>query len=460
MTRPRIVALVAALAVALAGCVNDARRPSTSTAASVPATAPASATTRPVATTTTTTEPPTPVVVTPTTTTSAVDLGPITLLEAGPGQPLLVGGMFPFFGPAGDSGAAQADAVQLAVERFGDIAGHDVLLAPFEDSRCTVDGGRSAARSIVSAGPAIAGGPVVGILGPACDAAYIEGVPLLVEAGFTVVSPTVADPSFTSDLQGEAGSLHVDGFFTVAPNEVRLGAAAARFAASHLGVTRPAVVVMQDRTGLGDLFAKSMSQAGSPVVGTAVLPADLGGVRGLLRALIDLEPDVVFIALDPDDASTVLGVLRGIPALADAVRLVPGPPSDSVGDAADEVVATYYVANDEEPGGRDATGSRYRDVYEAYERAFGRPPTFEAMRAYDATMLLLTAVSEVAEDRSGTLVIDRRALVAAMGDVGVRSFFGWLACDPFGDCLEGRVNAFAEAASLGETLADVVWSEG
>ena len=476
MTRFRAIAVSVAAALALTGCVGEPRRPPT-TAVSVPATAPPTETTRPVATTTTA-PPPAPTTTTtvpPSSSTTAVDAGPVTIVEAAPGRPLLVGGFLPFSGDDAEVGTAQADAVQLAVGDFGDIAGHDVVLAPFEDTRCSVDGGRAAARSVVASGAAVSGSPVVGIIGPTCAAAAVDGVPLLVDAGFTVVAPTVDDPSFFADPPGEPGALRRDGFVTVAPHVDAVAHGAAAFVEDFLGASRPAVVVVSgDASGerSAEAFAAAALGLDIPIVGVANAPVT--EIGGAIRRLGDVAPDALFLAVGAEDAPAVVAaierivdderaaaeedefaepVIEGVPLVMSVEALVPEVA------AADGASDAYFVEVDEGPRGDEDAGLDVDDVRAAYERAFGREPTTEALRAYDATMLLLAAVAAVVEDRDGTAVIDRRRIPESLGEVSVSGFFGSLGCDDFGRCLDSRIRVVEEDDSaVGPTLANEVWS--
>jgi branched-chain amino acid transport system substrate-binding protein len=80
----------------------------------------------------------------------------------------------------------------------------------------------------------------------------------------------------------------------------------------------------------------------------------------------------------------------------------------------------------------------YQDEFlPAYEQMFGSEPTapFHA-HSYDATMMVLDAVEEVAQEGSdGTLLIGRQALRDALyATSGFEGITGTLSCDEVGDC--------------------------
>jgi branched-chain amino acid transport system substrate-binding protein len=93
-------------------------------------------------------------------------------------------------------------------------------------------------------------------------------------------------------------------------------------------------------------------------------------------------------------------------------------------------------------GPAQPTGSTYSDLVQKYEEKFGEKPiqAFHA-HSYDAVTLLLTKIQEVAEDRDGTLVIDREALREALyATEGFEGITGTLTCDEFGDCADPKIN--------------------
>jgi branched-chain amino acid transport system substrate-binding protein len=77
------------------------------------------------------------------------------------------------------------------------------------------------------------------------------------------------------------------------------------------------------------------------------------------------------------------------------------------------------------------------EVLATYNETFGAAPTaaFWA-HAYDATVMLLSAIDAVAvDDGAGNLTIDRQALRDELNAVsGFAGLIGTLSCDDFGDC--------------------------
>ena len=82
----------------------------------------------------------------------------------------------------------------------------------------------------------------------------------------------------------------------------------------------------------------------------------------------------------------------------------------------------------------------YDELTNRYQERYGEDPGPEGAHAYayDATVLLLSAIDEVAEELDGGgLSIDRQALRDALLAVeNRRGLTGTLTCDRFGDCAD------------------------
>jgi ABC-type branched-subunit amino acid transport system substrate-binding protein len=98
----------------------------------------------------------------------------------------------------------------------------------------------------------------------------------------------------------------------------------------------------------------------------------------------------------------------------------------------------------------------YEEFVAAYEEEYGEPPisAYHA-HAYDAVMMLLAAVEEVAQVQGQSITIDRTELREALyATEGFEGLTGTLSCDVFGDCADPNVKVFHNGADQ-ETLADV-----
>ena len=115
-------------------------------------------------------------------------------------------------------------SIELAVEDFGSIHGHDVELGDPIDTMCSPEGGRAGAEQV------IADSQVVGVIGTLCSGSAVTASPLLSAAGLVMVSSTNTSPALTSDLAGNASPDYYPGYFRTAGNDLHQGQAVADFA--------------------------------------------------------------------------------------------------------------------------------------------------------------------------------------------------------------------------------------
>ena len=109
---------------------------------------------------------------------AAGDLGTI---EIAAGDPIRLAALLVLSGPNESLGVDSRDGVEIAIDDYGPIAGHEVELLA-EDSQCSPEGGQTAATK-VAADPTIAG-----VIGTSCSSAAEAAIPGITEAGLTMVS--------------------------------------------------------------------------------------------------------------------------------------------------------------------------------------------------------------------------------------------------------------------------------
>ena len=137
-------------------------------------------------------------------------------------------------------------AIEVAVQDFGDIHGHEIALGAQINSMCSPEGGRAGAQQI------IADSRVVGIIGTSCSGAGAAASALLGAAGLVMISPSNTSPSLTSDLAGNANSNYYPGYFRISNNDLYTGRAVADFAYTERGLRRMGTVDANDADGNPD----------------------------------------------------------------------------------------------------------------------------------------------------------------------------------------------------------------
>jgi ABC-type branched-subunit amino acid transport system substrate-binding protein len=129
--------------------------------------------------------------------------------------------------------------------------------------------------------------------------------------------------------------------------------------------------------------------------------------------------------------------------------------------AADGVLSDTFIETPESEdmyfsGPSVPAGDAYANFVDAYEQEYGEPPisAYHA-HAYDATLMLLDAIEQVADVSGETVTIDRTALREQLYSTeNFQGITGTITCDVFGDCADPNIKVFFNGEEQ-ETLADV-----
>ena len=329
-------------------------------------------------------------------------------------------------------------ATELAIEDYGLIHGRAVSLGQPVDTMCSSNGGSEGARQI-AADP-----QVVGVIGPACSEASVGASPVLSAAGLSTISPANASPDLTSDLAGNRGPDYHPGYFRVYSNGLYQAQAVAHFAYDELGLRRMATIHDGDSVtqGLATAFANAFNALGGEVV---VIDTVSKGDTDMSAALADFaaaEPDGIFLPLFAAEGYHFVSQAKVFDGLEEVTLIAGSSTSTQEFLEKPESEGVYLSGHDSHFGtnANQVTGKDVSALSAEYQAATDANFFFHA---YDATILLLSAVESVAVEEGGKLYIDRVALreeIAATTDF--QGIIGTLTCDEFGDCGTGRVNIY------------------
>jgi branched-chain amino acid transport system substrate-binding protein len=329
---------------------------------------------------------------------------------------------------------------EIAIDNYGPVHGFTVNLGTPLDDLCSAEGGQGSAQTIV------ADEQVVGTIGTSCSGAAEGAMPLISESGGVMISPSNTAPKLTSDLAGTAGSSYLPGYYRTAHNDLYQGAAVAEFVYDQLGLTKVAVVHDGDpyTQGLGQAFSDAFSElGGETVVFTAVNKGDTD-MTGVLTEVAAAGPEAMFFPIFMPEGGFLVQQVGDIAGLEDTVLI-----------AADGLLVDNFMELPESAGmffsgpnlnygdNTSELGTTADDFLAQYQATYGEEPSaaFWA-HSYDATVLLLSAIDQVAvELADGGLFIDRQALRDALtATSGFEGIIGTLSCDEFGDCGSQRIS--------------------
>lgn len=420
----RLLSLLAVLALVLVACGGD--EPADTTAAPDDTTAPTDAPD--------TTEPPTDTTEPMTDTTAGGGEDPLGTVTIGPDEAIQIRSLNAISGEAAFLGTPNERAVQLAIEDYGQIKGHDVEMGTGLDDLCSNEGGQAAAQTIV------ADQQVLGVIGTSCSGAAVAASPLISDAGMVMISPSNTSPALTSDLEGNPGTDYHVGYYRTAHNDLFQGQAVANFVYNDLGLTTAAAIHDGDpyTQGLAQAFADAFEELGGTVTAfTAVNKGDTD-MSGVLSEVAAGAPEALYFPIFQPEGDFIVQQIGGVQGLEETTLIAADGLLISDFLALPETAGMYFSGPSLQFGSNtnEITGVSATDFLATYNETFGEPPSaaFWA-HAYDATTLLLNAIDQVAvEGEDGSLTVGRQALRDALNDSIFRVMIGTIDCDEFGDC--------------------------
>jgi branched-chain amino acid transport system substrate-binding protein len=362
-------------------------------------------------------------------------------VEVGADDPIVVGAMLTTSGATSFLGEDSQGGIELAIMAWDSmVLDHEIELV-VEDSLCSAEGGQSASQRIA------ADETIVGVVGTNCSGAAQGALPIISEAGMLMISPSNTSPSLTND-DTDAGGAYLPGYFRTGHNDLFQGAMAAQFAVEVLGATTLATIHDGDpyTEGLASVTADTFAELEGEVVFQGAISKGDTDMTAILTEIAAASPDVVYFPLFEPESNFIAAQLVNTPGLEDTIMMTADGSlvASFPGNTGDAAIGIYM-------SGPSVVGEAYDEFRANWTEEFGGdPPSGFHAHAYDATMMLLSAVEEVAVvGDDGSLVIGRQALRDAIAGIeGYEGLTGTLTCQsesPYaGDCATGTALAIFE----------------
>ena len=311
---------------------------------------------------------------------------------------------------------------------------------------------------------------VIALIGPLYDSLAKSELPVANAATLAIVSPAVTDECLTQEpadghCHGLAARLRprkLNSFFRVVTTEMVEGTAGADLAFGRLGKGRAFVV--NDQTGFGQGLARTFAERFVHDGGTIIDPSDLGafdpnqppdfGAR--VERARELGADVLYFAGSEVGAAAALRramIARGLPVpLIGAHPLASSQYARLAGDAA---IGSYYTLVGPNPAAIRQAAGFMRDYRAAYRQPAGRI----SLAAFDATTIVIRALSRAIDDAGGKTPTREQVLTEISRTSNDAGAMGTMSFDAQGDTTLKLLAAYqwvAAAEGTGRFLADLV----
>jgi branched-chain amino acid transport system substrate-binding protein len=348
-----------------------------------------------------------------------------------PGEPIHIACWMVVAGPDTSLGTDTKRGVEIAVDDKGSkLLGVPIKLT-VQDTGCNAEGGQAAATKLAS-DPTI-----VAAIGSSCSSEARPGAPILWKAGISTVSPSNTGPFLTDPKRG----VEYEGYLRTAHNDKVQGAVAAEFAWRQLKVKRAATI--HDGSPYAEqlqaVFVETFKKLGGTITSQeAVAPTDTD-MRPVLTKIATGKPEFIYYPVFIAAGGHITRQVKEVKGLEKVALMgADGIFSPDFYKAAGEAAVGMYHSSPD----FSAFGAGYKTFLEKHQKKYGEKPIapFHA-HAYDATMMIFSAIEKVAKKApDGTLYIGRKALRDVLyATKNFKGLTGNLTCNKYGDCADPRI---------------------
>jgi len=379
----------------------------------------------------------------------------IGCVDIAPGEPIHIAYEMVVSGADATLGLDTKYGAEIAIDdKGGKLLGHDIKFDG-QDSGCNAEGGTAASTKLA------ADKTIVAVIGTNCSSEAVPGVPILSEAGFSIVSPSNTAPYLTDPAK------RVAGYFRTAHNDNVQGAAAARYVFDVLGFKE--VAAIHDggpyTEALANVFAQNFKGLGGTVTAVEAVGPDDTDMKPALTRVAAGKPQLIYFPVFVKAGGFICAQMRDVPGLETTVMM-----------GADGIYTPDFV----KACGKNAIGMRwsspdfsafgagYGELVDKYKKKYNVEGTLAPFHAhsYDAANIIFAAIEKVAVvEEDGTIHIGRQALRDAIGATkDFKGLTGNLTCDANGDCADPLIAVYEmkdeaeyEAAVAGQMPKVPVW---
>jgi branched-chain amino acid transport system substrate-binding protein len=354
-------------------------------------------------------------------------------------------------------GVPAENGAKLAIKSAGLVCGASshqdacfrLTAAPFDD---VVAGIHDPARGEQNLGRLAEDAGVVAVIGPIYDSVARREIPVAAAAGLTLISPATTNECLTQEpADGHCGGLAqrlrpggTSTFFRVVPTQLSEGDAAANLASRRL--SRRRAYVLNDGTvfsgGLARRFATRFAGDGGTVIDAGDLgPVDPSGsnLGHQLETARRAGADVIYFpaSLASTAALARLAMKSSMPDIPfiSADRIASNQFAKLAGANADS--SYYTVARPYAPKLASAAS-----MARSYMTEYGKPPGDYSLTSFDATNVVIAAISRAIDNAGGRMPTRSQVLTETARTRDYSGAMGTIGFDGRGDTTLRLVTVF------------------
>ncbi|MHB8868586.1 MAG: branched-chain amino acid ABC transporter substrate-binding protein [Thermoleophilia bacterium] len=335
-----------------------------------------------------------------------------------------IGAAGPFTGQLAKIGTDALNAITVAVEDFnasGAMPGVTFVVEVADDAA-------DPAKAATVAEKLASDDSVVGVVGPMTSSAVQAALPILEEAGLSLVTQSATNDDLSS------GGFTV--FHRIAPKDAVQGPSIAQFMVEDLAVKK--VYIIDDKgtysQGLADNVEAALKAAGGVTIERAQITPEDKDFAAVLTKVKAFAPDVLFMPI-PSPAQAA-AVAKQAQSAGITVQLMGADgtkdPTEYIANAGGATEGAYATSLGPMPEVVPAA----KEFLDRFVAQYKETSLFTA-QSYEATMVLLDAVK-----RAGVVdgKIDRTAVNDALAETNYTGILGFpIAFSPEGDLAAGGV---------------------
>ncbi len=352
-------------------------------------------------------------------------------VDIAPNEPVHIAYSFVTSGANSSLGQDTVYGAELAVDDAGGkVLGHDIKFDG-QDSQCSGEGGQTAATKLA------ADKTIVAIIGTNCSSSARAAIPIITQAGLSMISPSNTAPDLTDPTQ------HVAGYFRTAHNDKVQGAVAAQFVHDQLKLTK--IATIHDGSiyaqSLADVFASNFKNAGGTVTSQEAVNVGDTDMKPVLTRMASGAPELIYFPIFVAEGGYICAQMRDVAGLEQTAMMgadgIFSP--DFLKACGKNVVGMYFSSPN-----FSAFGSGYQDLVAKYLKKYNVKGTLAPFHAhsYDAMNMILQALQKpgvVTKDADGTLHVGKQALRDALTATDMQGITGHIKCDATGDCADPKI---------------------